>query len=171
MALHSILEIPKGGFMKKLFFLLPFLAIFCIGAAKAETLLVPQGSESALATSDYGGVQYGLLTFSTNPTVISDTYGSIVGFVASSNTNTTDCIIFYDTAAVTSPADEQTGTEIARVYLSTNVISASAVITGAPVLGTTYKFPAPIRTKRGIVARANTKVLNIVTILYTKFGR
>ena len=157
--------------MKKILFVLPALMSFCIGMVKAETLLVPQGPESALATSDYGGVQYGLIKFSTVATVISDGPGAIVGLIASSNTNTTDCIIFYDTAAVTTPADEQAGAELTRVYLSTNAAAGTAVITGNPVLGTYFKFPVSIRAKRGIVARANTGLLNIVTILYTKFGR
>lgn len=156
--------------MKRHLFLLPALMFLIVGAVNSKTILVPQGSESALPTSDYGGVSYGTIKFSTGTQVFSNNIGSIVGFVASSNTSTTDCVIFYDTAAVISPADEQPGTEIARVYLSTNVITASAVITGNPVLGTTYKFPAPIRVTRGIVARTNSAAINVITILYNKFG-
>lgn len=156
--------------MKRHIFLLPALMFLIVGAVYSKTLLVPQGPESSLPTSDYGGSAYGTIKFSTAATLLSNRDGSIVGFVASSNTSTTDCVIFYDTAAVLSPADEQPNTEIARVYLSTNAASASAVITGAPVLGTTYKFPSPIRVTRGIVARANTSSINVITILYNKFG-
>lgn len=139
--------------------------------AKAETYSIPQGPMDQLQTSDYGGVQYSTISFSTQTFLIDNNYGSLLGFVASSNTAKTDYISFYDTAAVLNPRDEQIATEFARVYLSTDTAVGSAYLSGSPVLGTSYKFPAAIRTKRGLVARASVANINLITILSTKFGR
>ena len=139
--------------------------------AQAETYSIPQGPIDQMRTSDYGGVQYSTISFSTQTFLIADNYGSLLGFVASSNTAKTDYISFYDTAAVLNPRDEQPGTEFARVHLSTDTGVGVSVITGSPILGTSYKFPASIRTKRGLVVRASVANINLLTILHTKFGQ
>lgn len=138
--------------------------------AHALTINVPQGPLTQLATSDYGGVSYSTITFSTQTFLLSDTWASVTGFVASSNTAMSDYIVFYDTPALLSTRNEQPETEFARVYLTTIAANTTSIFPGSPVLGTSYKFPASIRTKRGLVARSSAGNLNMLTILYTKFG-
>ena len=148
----------------------------CVGYSKAETRLTPSGPSNALHTSDYGGVSYSTIAFSTANVIVFTGAGSVLGFVASSNTASTDFIMFRDTDSLVSTVsntDQATHAEFSRVYLST-ASGYSLDIIPRNGFGTTYKFPAAILVNKGLAVRPVTAASNgvsLITILYTKFGR
>ncbi len=140
------------------------------GLAKADTLLIPQGGGDALASSDYGGVSYSTVSISTNSFLAFSGPGSLVGFTASSSTAIGDYIQFFDTETVlANPALEtyRTNDEFARIYMSSQTALGGTIIN----YGTTYKFPAPVRIKRGLASKTSTPGIISLTLYWTKFGR
>ena len=156
------------------------LMFLAVGVSQAKFIDVPAAKENALPSYDYGGVSYSTVSFSSAGVLVSDGPGSIVGFVTSSNSATTQAsfIIFRDTDSLIGTAisgrtpgnaadDYLTTDEFARVYFTTQ--TAGGYPNGI-TYGQVFKFPAPIRFKRGCVAKSNTEVMQIITYLYTKFG-
>lgn len=161
--------------MKKFF--LVAAVVLALGAyAKADTRGIPEGGDGALATADYGGVEYSTISFSSAGILMSDVQGSVVGFVWSSGTSINDFIIFRDTPSLIAGAvngnsasdDYLTTQEFARVFYS-----SQTAFGGVSSLNNTmtYSFPKPIRFKKGLVAKLNAATNAIVTVLYTRFGR
>lgn len=161
--------------MKKYMLVAAILLAFS-AYAKADTIGIPEGGDGALATADYGGVEYSTITFSSAGILCSNLPGSVVGFVWSSGTSINDFITFRDTASQIAGAvngsaatdDYLTANEFARVFYSSQTAFGGA----ASVSNTmSYYFPKPIRFKRGLVAKMNQVTNAIVTVLYTRFGR
>lgn len=154
--------------------LLLFAAVVLISnsMANALTFSIPRADNGDLASSDYGGVSYSTasIAFSTNPVLSLDGYGSVVGFIASSNTAVSDFVTFHDTDSVKSVNDPLLN-QVFKIHLSSTSNAGSASINnGQPYGGTYFKFPAPVRFLRGCAIRTNSAAIETIRLLYTKFG-
>lgn len=127
---------------------------------------VPRGPDSALPTAEYGGYNKSTGSLTSNSVLAFTGEGVVGGFIASSNTAITDYIVFMDTPTASS---NDTGTEFARVYLSTTVATSGNIAQSA--LGTTYKFPYPIRVSKGLAWKASVGTINMITVLYEKYSK
>lgn len=144
------------------------IAVLLIGAAVVEAgdrkFGAPRNQDGTVAdTNDYGGYDYTAIAFSSTTTQLFTGEGVVYGFIASSNTSINDFLVLKDTDSVLTNFNGNTNNDIARVHLSSSQATAD---TG---LGTTYRYPAPIRVKRGAVVYGNSAVLNMVTWLWNKF--
>lgn len=158
--------------MKKILFVAGIVALLTVGRGlKAETYNIPEGPGGALASSDYAGVAYSTgITVTTSSVLAFQGPGSIVGFIASSNTSSADFIQFFDTATIVNVGEAfRSADEICRVHLDTNTVTG-LMLSGSNKLGSIVKFPAPIRVKRGLMTKVNSaSPINVITILYNKF--
>lgn len=157
-----------------------FLLSASLASAGDRKVGVPV-AQTGVAVSgwDYAGVDRSTITFSSKNVLAFTGEGVVIGFIASSNTLSSNFLSFCDTGAAVSSgiSDVDTatssayalGNEFARVYHSTDSYTASMGFNDRS-LGTTYEFPAPIRVKRGLVVKANTNLHNIITVLFHKFG-
>lgn len=152
--------------MKKFIFAIATLVLgVAVANAGPRTGGNPKNDDGSSAmTSDYLGVDQTALSFSSTTVQLFTGEGVIIGFIASSNTALTDFVAIKDTDTVLASFAGATTNDVARVYLS------SYATPGVIQLGTTYKFPAPIRVKRGAVVWAPTNTVPLVTWLYNKFG-
>lgn len=126
---------------------------------------------------DYAGVSIASITASSANCQLFVGDGVVYGFVASSNTSITDYISFRVSTGIhdsridaggPNDGDYNTSNEFVRVYLSSipSNVSGVAVLTGK--LGTTYEFPAPIRVKQGVAAKASVPTVNTIIYLWHK---
>lgn len=132
-----------------------------------------------VSTADYLGVDIATatLSFSTTNIVIFSGDGSLVGFVASSTpaAGFGDHVLFRGTDSVTGTTDNLNTNEVTRVYLASSTVSNGPAgnIPNQPAMGTSYKFPSPMRFRKGCVGRVVTSVvggvLNNITYLYNSF--
>lgn len=137
----------------------------------------PESEDGIIAQSwAYSGVSRSTVALSSANVLCFTGEGIAVGFIASSNTSITDYMSFRDTASLVVGAvsggnssldDFSTGQEFARVYLSTT----NNVDTQSIRYGTSYLFPAPIRVFNGLVVKANIGTVNMITVLFHKFGK
>lgn len=160
--------------MKYKALLVSAVVLSCVGFANAGTRLGgPTGDPQALSTSDYGGVVFvsTAFAFSTNTVVIYDGQCSLQGFIASSNTSSTDYIIFYTTNNLTgSFGVGKEGSEAFRVYLPTTTVAPSSVAGNITLgvgsnTGTVRKFDPPIRFPRGVAAKLVGTAVNSISYL------
>ena len=161
-------------------------AIMSILAVKAyadggEYQGVPTGPGGALNSAVFVGVDRSTIVFSSASVLCFSGVGSVVGFIASSQTNSTDFLIFRDTENLILTAesggndaadDYLIHAEFVRIHMSTgaNISGTVQAVNGDPRLGTVFKFPEPIRVYRGLAVKANSSAYNIITVLYNKLS-
>ena len=145
-------------------------SVALVQASGARQASEPQSSRGGAVQSwQYAGVDRSTIAFSTAPKLCFAGEGVVIGFVASSNTNSTDFIVFRDTQSVNEFQSLQ-DQEFARVYLSTGnrYVGQQVPYNG---YGTTYSFPAPIRVTRGLAVASSAETINLITILHNAFGK
>lgn len=151
------------------------LAMVGFGYCGSRTHGQPRAQDgSPVDTAVFSGVDYATATTlfsSTNSLQIFIGEGALIGFIASSNTTSTDFILFRDTGSVLlTDSDTLTNNEITRVYLSTETAYAGG-IAPAKGLGTSYRFLEPIRCINGATGRfvGATQFVRIL-YLYNRFA-
>lgn len=152
--------------MKK-FLLIAAVMLAGVSVVKAaEVVNVPSAvGANPVFTADYGGVDYATSAFSTAyTTACNNCTGVVYGVIISSDVNP-DFVDIFDTTTVAGiPGDANF---MFRVYVdSSNVaIGAGTNLVGG-ARGTTYMLPYPIRFLKGLAFKANTGLLNKVTVLF-----
>lgn len=171
--------------MKKSFLLFAFmLALPGLPLAFADGIIAahPTSEGYPLGTSDFAGVLYTTISFSSANAVCFTGQGSIVGFMASSSTISSDFIMFSDSAptdkasyissgavsAGQNAGDDYTTTnEVFRVYMATTTPTPY----GETQLGTYFKCPVAVRFKGGALAKMTTNAYNKVVVLWTRLSK
>ena len=165
-----------GSKMKKYIVLTAVISFLAVGHVQADYRNVPRGPDSALGTSDYGGVDRSTISLSSGNVLCFTGPGVVLGFLAPENSATTDYLLFGDTESLkvggvnggksaNVNVDVSTAQTFAKVFLSSGPTGVNA-----EAQGSYRKFPAPIRVYRGLVAKCNVNTVEIITILWTKFN-
>lgn len=159
--------------MKKSLFAAFLLASFFVAAkVNADTYQIPQGAQGDLATSEYGGVSYSTITFSTNPVLCFSGAGVIQGIIVSSNTDSRDWVTFHDSGTVYT-VNDPLDNRFMKIHLSTQTsVYGAGTVTSVLNDSRTQIIPIspPIRVKRGLKVRTNVSNIELITIQWTKFG-
>lgn len=144
--------------------------------AKAEMRDVPRGPSQALATADYGGVNYSTITFPFSaaginfstvaiPTITGTTVrGVFVGLMFSSGS--AGAYDFADVFDSTSADQCTSANTMIRLY-NTN---GSSTTWTSNVAGAASGFsgpPKPIRFRKGLMVRLSNAAYNLVTVLFS----
>lgn len=141
--------------MKKLIAIIAVMFLMT-AYAKADKRGVPTArGPDALATADYGGVNFDTLSFSTGTSFIGA--GEHVVNAVFFSSATSGFVVFRDT-----DTNNSTSTEAFRVYHDTSSNNNDGQS------GTLVKLPYPVRFKNGVVWDVSTAVFNAVTVLFTK---
>lgn len=162
--------------MKKFYIAAVICTLMAVARINADTRQGPLGTDGAhLDTWDYGGVDYSTVSVSSANVLAFSGSGIVVGYAASSNTNSTDFLTFFDSGTLSRPELASgnsdyvnPGSEFLRVYLPTQTIVSPA--NASFTTGNIVKLPAPIRVIKGLVFKSSVATINTITVLYHKFG-
>jgi len=147
-------------------FMLAGLGARAFGGA---TYVTPRGPDQALATADYGGVDYATAAFTnTVSTACSNCSGVFYGINFSSSTasfgQSPDFVDVFDCKVATAAINDNN--VIARFY-NANGFGGLAITTSTLVSGW-QMAPKPIRFDQGLFFRPSNVNLNLTTILFWK---
>lgn len=127
-----------------------------------------------VATSDYLGVSFSTVQFSSANVLVADGDVALVGIMFTSATNVSDFLMLRSTGGLTPGAtsagnaggDDYTTTgEVYRIYMTSSTLSVAGTA-GIIQHGFKWSPPAPMRFRSGLAAKMNTHTLNSVVILY-----
>lgn len=175
--------------MKKSFIVAALIVgLFVINshASGSGLLNVPTGPGSQLPTADYGGVERSTVSFSSANVLCFVGGGSFAGAVVSSPSlgvaqqeNYIEC---RDTGSLIAgaqsglnpgvPGDDYLRSDtFVRIYVGTGTMTGQGLGFANAQFGTVVTLPKPIRVFAGLACKASQATFNVITFLYTKFGR
>lgn len=149
--------------MKNKVILASAFMLCALSLVSAEMRKTPRGEPQALASADYGGVNYATASFTTAfttvaiPTVGDSVQGVVYGVLFSTG-STADFVDVYDATTTVN------ATAAGPVYRLYNVNTSSGGI-GAFAAG--FSGPTrPIRFNRGLIFKASSALYNYTTLLF-----
>ena len=152
------------------------LSLAGFASASGQQRASPRGEQNALATADYGGIDYATSAFSAAMTTACNTSGDgNVGWCqgvfyglwfTSGSVTAMDFVDVFDSTFTPSTLGLQ-NVQVARLYNifgATNTLVAANQNTASGFSG----VPRPIRFNQGLMIKASVATYNIITILYYK---
>jgi len=138
-----------------------FIAALLLGSVafvQSEMVNSPTGPSQALATADYGGVDYSTSAFHTSHTTVTAKRSLVYGAVFSSGT-VTDYVEVWDATSTVNTL----GVSPIRFY---NVSGSSSPATPGGITSGFSGLDKPVRFKKGIIWRASSAAYNSIYLMF-----
>lgn len=170
--------------MKKYFLFIAAFFCLMLTNAQADFRKIPEGPSGQLETSDYGGVDYSTISFSTSAVLCFTGEGVVHGAIISSNSVSTDKLLFFATGTLVGAKDTLSNSQAFMVVnLSTTNLSDTNKIGYYDQETRFVKFPHPIRVRytgppttdtsqavAGLAVRCTSATIEKIVILWSKLN-